>query len=293
MKCKKCKDNAVISGFCEKHFVEYFEKKVKATIKEFNLISKKDRVVVAVSGGKDSIATLYLLKKFGYNVEGLAINEGIAGYRKKTLDDLKNFSKKEKVKVKIISFQKEFGLALDDAVKKTKETPCHVCGVLRRFLLNKYSKDYDVIATGHNLDDEAQAVMMNIFKAQTELLSRLGPVSGIKIGKGFTKRVKPLYFLKEKEVKVYTILKGFSIGFVECPYTHMSFRSEVQKALNEYESKHVGAKMNIIKSFLKGLPGLKRKFKTKNEVSTCKICGEPAANETCRTCFLIKKIGSF
>ena len=96
--------------------------------------------------------------------------------------------------------------------------------------------------------------------------------------------------MKEKEVKAYTLLKGFEINFIECPYTHSSFRSEVQKALNEYEIKNPGTKINLINNFLIELPKLKTKFKTITEVSVCNNCGEPAANNTCRTCQLIEKI---
>ncbi len=292
MECKtrNCKKDSVISGYCKDHFLEYFEKKVFDTIKKYRLLNKDDKVAVAVSGGKDSLSTLYLLKKFGYNAEGLAIDEGIKGYRETTIKDLKNFSKKNKIKIQIIDFKKEFKTTLDSAVKKTSENPCHTCGVLRRFLLNKYSKGYDVIATGHNLDDEAQAIMMNILKAQTELQARLGPVTGLKQSSGFTKRIKPLYLIKEKEVKAYTILKGFEVHFTECPYAHRSFRGEVQNMLNILEEKKSGSKENLVKSFLRELPDIQEKFRTAGEVNECLVCGEPAAKGVCRTCQLIEKI---
>lgn len=289
-KCKLCNDVSVISGYCKYHFLDYFENTVKDTIKKFNLLNKDDKVIVGVSGGKDSLATLFVLKKLGFDVSGLAIDEGIKGYRENTLVDLRKFSKKHGISFKVVSFNNEFKVTLDKAIKKLSQNPCHTCGVLRRFLLNKYSKGYDVIATGHNLDDEAQAIMMNVFKAQTDLLTRLGPISGVKSNEGFTKRIKPLYFLKEKEVRAYTFLRGFNIGFHECPYTHSSFRSSVQDELNKYEITHQGTKLNIVNHFLSIKKDIIETYLSENSVNVCKICGEPASNDNCRTCQIINSL---
>ena len=291
MKCKKCAQKSLVSGFCKDHFIEYFEKTVKATITEFKLINKSDKVAVAVSGGKDSLVTLYVLNKLGYNIEGIAIDEGISDYREHTLIDLKIFCESLNIKYKIYSFEYEFGKKLEIILKKVNDNPCHMCGVLRRFLLNKYSKNYNVIATGHNLDDEAQAVMMNVLKSQVELSARLGPLTGLKYSKNFTKRVKPLYFLKDKEIKAYTILKNIKVKFSECPFSHTSFRSAVADELNILELKKEGSKLNLINNFLEILPSLKEKFSTDKEVNICQKCKEPSAGDVCRTCELIKKVG--
>lgn len=289
-KCKLCKKEQIISGYCKDHFLKYFEDNVKSTINKFDLFKKSDNIMVGVSGGKDSLATLYVLKKLGYKVTGLAIDEGIKNYREHTLVDLKTFSKKYDISFKIVSFEKEFGVTLDNAVKKLSQNPCHTCGVFRRFLLNKYSKEFDALATGHNLDDEAQAIMMNLFKAQTELLARLGPISGAKSHDGFTKRVKPLYFLKEKEIKAYTILRGFDITFHECPYTHSSFRSSVQDELNKYEIINPGTKLNIVNHFISIKKNIEELFKSNGTAKICKSCGEPSSNDNCRTCQIIESI---
>jgi len=289
-KCKLCKNPSIVSGYCKIHFLNYFENTVKNTIERFNLLKKFDKVMVGVSGGKDSLATLFVLKKLGYNVTGLAIDEGIKGYREYTLVDLKNFCDKYKIEFKVVSFDKEFNVTLDKAVKKLNQNACHTCGVFRRFLLNKYSKGFDALATGHNLDDEAQAIMMNIFKAQSELLARLGPVSGVKSNEGFTKRIKPLYFLKEKEVKAYTILQGFDITFHECPYTHSSFRSSVQDELNKFEIINPGTKLNIVNHFISKKHDIESLFESNNSASICSNCGEPSSKENCRTCQIIEEI---
>lgn len=290
MKCRSCKKKSVISDRSKDNFIDYFEDKVKTTIKKYNLINKTDKVAVAVSGGKDSLSVMYILKKSGYNISGIAVNEGIKDYRENTLKNLQDFSEKHKIKIRIISFEEEFGFTLDYAVKRIKENPCNVCGVLRKYILNKYSKGYDVIATGHNMDDEAQAIMMNTFKAQPQLLPRLGPVAGLKISKNFTKRVKPLYFLKDEEIKSYVILKGFKVDYSGCKYLNQSFRASVKSQLNDYEKKKSGTKLNIINSFLSQLPKLKKKYSTANKINVCKRCGQPSSKDICMVCQFIEKI---
>ncbi len=287
--CSKCKEKAIFlnPNFCKKHFIDYFENKVKKTIKDYGLFSKKDKIAVACSGGKDSTTILFILKKSGFNVEALAINEGIDSYRNHTLVDLKKFCKENKVKLKVVSFKEEFGNTLDEMLKQRKN-PCTVCGIFRRNLMNRYSKDYDKIVTGHNLDDEAQAVMMNLFTANVDLLDKSNPKS--KKIKGFTQRIKPLYFCSEKEVAAYALLKGFEVGFTECPYVHKAFRHDVRSALNNFEEEHKGTKLNILKKHLKNIS----KIKTSSEsIAYCSECGEPSRGKICKACKLLSEIQSF
>ena len=263
MKCKKCVKKAVFLNpdYCKNHFIEYFEKKVKHTIDRFDMLNRNDKVVVACSGGKDSISTLHLLNKLHGNVSALAIDEGISGYRPKTLMDLKLFCRENSIKLKIVSFKKEFKKTLDQMLKK-QEHPCTVCGTLRRNLLNKYAKGFDKLATGHNLDDESQAILMNLLKNQTFLLNSLGLVS--RKNTNFVPRVKPLYFCSEKEVATYALLKGFQISFTECPNIAVAYRAQVRDSLNDYEKNHPGTKRNIIESFLKLKPNLQQEFIPRN-----------------------------
>jgi uncharacterized protein (TIGR00269 family) len=296
MKCKKCREKAVLSdpNLCRKHFIEYFEKKVSDTIEKYDLIKKGDKICVATSGGKDSTAVMYIIRKlFPKNkLQALAIDEGIKGYRDKTLLDLKKFCTHNKIELKIISFKKEFKKTLDEIIrsKKTNLKPCNICGTLRRYLLNKHSRGFDVIITGHNLDDEAQAILMNLFRSQIDVLARLGPKTGISERKQFTQRVKPLYFCSEKESALYALLKGFDVSFNECPYVIDAYRADIRDMLNSYESVHKGTKLNIVKSFLKTLPNLKKRFASSSPV-LCSKCGEPSSKDVCNACRLAIEIG--
>ncbi len=272
-----------MTGFCKDHFFEYFDNKVKQAIQDFDLIQENDKICVAVSGGKDSVVLLYVLKKLGYDVSGLAIDEGIEGYRAGTLEFLKKFCSDLNVPLVIESFKDEVGKNLDDVVEKGKSA-CTICGTFRRFLLNKYSRNFDKVATGHNLDDEAQAVMMNLLKAQTELFDRQGPKT--REAKGFTQKIKPLYYLKEKEILAYAYLRGFDVPFVECPYAHLSFRSKVRDFINKEEAISPGVKENVIHRFLE----LKRKSDDEIITNTCIICKFPSEGEICRACRLKEEI---
>ncbi len=284
MKCETCSEKAIFQNptLCKSHFLEYFEEKVKKTIEEFDLLDKKDKVCIAASGGKDSVTVLYLLNKLGYNVEALAIDEGIEGYRDGTLKTLAEFCKKENIPLRIKSYKEEVGKDIDSMVPEGNPA-CKVCGTFRRHLLNKYSEDYDKIATGHNLDDESQAVLMNLFKAQIKLFMRQGPKT--KEIDGFTQKIKPLYFLKEKEIMAYTVLKKLNTPFNECPYAKLSFRLKVRDLLNSFEKDSPGAKQNVINKYL----SLKNDEEVK-ELEKCRICGYPASGDVCKACKLQKEL---
>ena len=221
----------------------------------------------------------------------LAIDEGISNYRKQTLEDLKLFCKNEEVELKIVSNKEEFNYTLDEAFpivnKGTKKKPCNICGVWRRYLLNKHAKleNATKVITGHNLDDEAQAIMMNMFKANTKLAANLGPVSGIKETEYFVQRVKPLYFCTEKETRLYTFLKNFQVEYTECPYSAQGYRANIRDLLNNFENLYPGTKQGVIKSFLSLLPIMKEQAsQNMQQIQLCKKCKEPANNEFCNAC---------
>jgi uncharacterized protein (TIGR00269 family) len=279
-------------ALCKDHFITYFERRAFGTIKKHKLVSNKDKVCVAASGGKDSTAVLYIISKFKpKKLTALLIDEGIKGYRDRTISDLKRFCAKHSIPLKIISFEKEFGMKLDRIIasKKLSLKPCAICGTLRRYLLNKYSKGFDVIVTGHNLDDEAQAVVMNVFRSQIDVLARLGPKTGVASHKGFVQRVKPLYFCSEKECALYALLMDFGVSFNECPYVVDAYRADIRDMLNGYESAHKGTKLNIVSNFLKVLPMLKNEF-AGTSPNSCSSCGEPCSGAVCNACKLVAEI---
>ncbi len=297
MQCNLCSEKAIIKNppLCKKHFNEYIINKVGETIKEFNLFTKKSKIAVGVSGGKDSLALLHILKKLGYDVEGLFVDEGIENYREKSKEDLKLFVEKNKIKLTKVSFEEEAGFTLDQAMKTKKYHACTVCGTLRRYLLNKHTKNYDVIATGHNLDDEAQTIIINLARANTDLLLRAGPKS--EPNKQFTQKVKPFYYITEKQILTYVIINNIRVDFGECPYAYTSYRAQVRDLLNKIESEKPGTKLNIIKKYLelkneltkqKQTPEHLEDIETKKEtnIQVCEQCGEASKEKICKACQL-------
>jgi uncharacterized protein (TIGR00269 family) len=281
MKCKKCEQPAAITrpkSFCSKHFTEYFEKTVSDTIKKFSMIKPGERVCVAASGGKDSMTLLHVLKKLGYDVEALVVDEGIAGYRDDTLEHLKKYCTQNSIKLHSRSFEKSFGKRLDSM---TLEHPCSTCGVWRRKLLNEGAVGFSKLAMGHNMDDEAQGILMNLNRAQLALLFRTGPVTQTQAN--LVVRIKPFYFLTEKEVATYAVIHSLNPSWKECPYSRSGYRDSVRDWLNKCELENPGTKRRIIEWFLK----LKSKTKyEEGKIMICQKCGSPSSNETCRACGL-------
>jgi tRNA-5-methyluridine54 2-sulfurtransferase len=303
MNCNLCNKKSIIElqhgSLCEMHFLRYFEEKVFKTIKKYRLIDRNDKICVATSGGKDSTAALYLTKRYFEkyklplkNLFALAIDEGIKRHRNESLKNLKKFCKDQKIELKVVNVKDEFKTTIDRSVEKIRKQgkkPCTVCGIWRRYLLNKASRENGAnrLITGHNLDDEAQAILMNQFKANVSLAASLGPISGLKDHELFVRRIKPLYFCTNKEVEVYTTIKQFELDYCGCLYSQEGYRSQIKKMLNDFEKKYPGTKQGIVKSFLDLLPLIKeRAQKTVGEIKICEECGEPANQNVCNACKL-------
>lgn len=279
---------------CKRHFLRYVEKKVRKTLRVYNLVAPGDVVGVAVSGGKDSLSVLDLLvriyqKNESVQFKALLVDEGIAGYRDQSLETAKRFCEKIGVPLTIVSYHESFGFPLDAVVGGRK--PCSVCGVLRRRLLNVSAKGLGVtkLATGHNLDDEAQSLLMNQFRRNVAASARLGPMTGVRDHEGFVRRIKPLYFLSEKEVMVYAYLRGIVDQFNECPYNKESYRNQVREFLNGFEELYPGTKHALVSSFLEILPLLRAGVEKKG-IKSCVRCGEPTSREICQSCRVLDEV---
>lgn len=281
----------------KKQFIKNIENNIKNTIKKYKLINKKEKVIAAVSGGKDSTTLLYNLKKFGYNVEAITVDLVIGNYSKQNLKNITGFCKDNNIKLHTISLRKELGFSLCYArsllkTKGFKINSCSLCGVIRRYLLNKKARQLKAkkIATGHNLDDEAQVILMNFLRATPHLSARLGLITGIIKDKKFVPRIKPLYFLSEKDIEQYSKLMNFPVIYGRCPCSVTAYRNTIRNLLNEYEKKFPDIKKNIINYFLKIQNKLKKYYITSEKPNYCKKCGEISVGKLCNVCNIIQKL---
>ncbi|MEM2956500.1 MAG: TIGR00269 family protein [Candidatus Pacearchaeota archaeon] len=272
-----------------------FEKKVRQIIQKYRLVNKKDKVIVAVSGGKDSMTVLYLLNKFGYNVSALHINLEMGRWSEAHLKNIQKFCSELKIPLYVYSVRKEFGRSMcyiKNIVKsRVKLQDCTICGIIRRWLINKKARRLGAtkIATGHNLDDAAQTVLMNYFKGNLFIGLNEGPYVGVIQDKKFVQRVKPLYFIPEKDVENYSKSQKFPVIYERCPCVVNAYRHKIRQMLNEIEKKNPRIKENIVKSFLSLLPSLRKKILAGKPLY-CKLCGEPGRNEICKACSIMQYI---
>ena len=298
MKCNICDNPAVISRkedgirLCQEHFISYFEAKVQETVLSAGMIGEKERIAVAVSGGKDSTALLFCLYRLlsGREVELVAItvDEGIAGYREDTVQAAKAIARQLGVEQHIVSFREEYGSNLDQMVVGRHVAPCTYCGVFRKHALNRAARSLgaDKIATGHNLDDEAQTVMMNYLKGDLERLMRLRPR---RAQKGLVPRIKPLRMMPEKEIALYCMVNGIFFQSRECPYASLSLRAEVRDMMNALESQFPGTKHSTVRGFERLTERMNGDW-SQMDLAACRQCGEPCVEERCKACQLLEEI---
>ncbi len=295
MKCS-CGDRAVYSRrysgqiFCENCFIEYFEKKVWETIRKKDMINVGDRICVALSGGKDSTVLLHVLKKIfpddEISIQALAVDEGIEGYRNHGIENAKRVCGELSVSLRISYFEEKVDQTLDVMVTVGERNACTYCGVFRRRILNEeaISLGVEKIATGHNLDDEVQAIIMNYMVGDINRLRRL---SGNTESHQLVKRIKPLSRIPEKEIMLYAILNKLDVSRDECPYAHDNVRSKVREFLNSLETRSPGIKFQIASGWEK----LNLAYqKQGNALGNCSRCSQPAAQKICRACELSEEI---
>jgi len=291
---------------CAKCFTKSIEDKVRMTIAKNEMFKPDDKIAVAVSGGKDSVTLLRILAK----IEGqfpkaslcaVTVDEGIRGYRDEALKFAAENCRKLGVKHVVASFRELFGVQLDELVNELRKSgrgdsaglsPCSYCGVLRRRALNVAARSVkaDRLALAHNLDDEAQTILLNIMHGDALRIIRVKPVLEEKHPL-FVPRVKPLSEVPEKEIAFYAYLNKIEFQSVPCPYASTALRSDIRAMLNRMEEKHAGTKFTVYKSIEKIRPALEANVKETVLLKKCERCGEPTVNEVCMPCQMLHELG--
>ena len=297
MKCTVCRGPAVIdlrrhnANFCGDHFLKFCRDQVERAIRQHDMIAPGDRVLVAVSGGKDSLALWDLLVEMGYEAEGMTIGLGIGDYSEASTAAAVAFADGRGLKLRRIDLRDEYGYDIPTAAAVTRRVPCSSCGMSKRHLIDAAALEggYDVVATGHNLDDEAAVLLGNVLHWQTEYMGRQAPVLPARYG--FPRKVKPLVRLGERETAAYCVLRGIDYIVDECPMAEGNRHLRYKEALNTIEAASPGTKHAFYFEFLDKAADRFRPdvAEAQAELQPCARCGSPTTTEVCAFCRLVER----
>jgi uncharacterized protein (TIGR00269 family) len=280
---------------CSHCFDESVVEKTRRTISKYKMIAPRDRIAVAVSGGKDSLSLLKILSQIYLprrnEVIAISVDEGVAGYRDEALRHAKSVADELGVDQMVVSYKEMFGFSLDEALdwkEKRSVSSCSFCGVFRRRAIDEAAvrAKATVVATAHNLDDYVQTFMMNLMHGD---VARLGWLDPTYVDDSFpVRRVKPFMEIYEEEVALYAYQNAVPFQSVSCPYMHEGLRSEVRDYLNIMEASHPGIKNVLLRSSLDVISRYTRS--SMKESVPCSRCGKPSSNGLCNVCRMRQEV---
>ena len=289
MKCRSCGEPAAIevrrhhAAFCAEHFVTMVRGQVERAIRRFDMLARDDRVLVAVSGGKDSLALWDLLLTLGYDVTGLYLGLGIGEYSDRSREVATTFATSRDAPLVVVDLATEYGFDVPTAGRKGSRSTCAVCGLSKRYAFNRAALEggFDVIATGHNLDDEAATLLGNTLRWQTDAIARQSPA--LPATDGMVKKVKPLHRISELETAAYAFLRGIDYVVEECPLVPGNTQLRYKEAMNGIEAASPGAKAQFFLGYLdRGMPLFRSEDRA--ELRACERCGQPSTGRFCAFC---------
>jgi tRNA-5-methyluridine54 2-sulfurtransferase len=301
MKCRSCGGQATIrlpqynTALCSKDFTAFFTKRVHHTINKYGLIAPGDRTLVAVSGGKDSLALWQLLHNLGHEADGIHIHLGIDAYSDISFAKTKAMADKLQRRLYYFSLPEVFRIGIKDLSRTARRPACSLCGMIKRYVMNRASTEYgySVLATGHNLDDEASALLGNLLHWKEEYLWKKGVVLNAE-GTHLAKKVKPFFLCSEKEAAAFAVMSGIDYVYDECPYSVGAKTLFYKGLLNSVEDKSPATKLAFMKGYLKRSTQVKeeRPPVIAEQRRTCSVCGYPSFTEFCNFCQLAAKYGT-
>jgi uncharacterized protein (TIGR00269 family) len=300
VKCVRCGSRAayyvsyVRGGFCRDHYLEYIEDRVVRTIERYKMIPRGSKLVVAISGGKDSVALLHILVKrreeIGYGeLVAVHINLGIPGYSEEAERVFWENCRVLNVRCIKVDLRELLGVGIPDLSRLSGRPPCSVCGLVKRYVLNAIALvlGADVLATGHHLDDMLVYMLKDILSSNTEELSKLTPVSKGVEGLTVT-RIRPLFEVYEENILNYAIASNISFVAGECPLKHLgAVEVESREYIEKLERRTPGFKLTAIRNILRMLR--KEGEGLGATPSKCQLCGMPSRENVCSFCKLTEK----
>ena len=298
MRCINCSERAVIdirrhnSSFCRPHFQAYFDRQVETAIRRKAMIAPDDRVLVAVSGGKDSLVLWDLLARMGYRTAGLHIELGIDKYSATSRETAASFADARSLELLVVDLSETYGMGVSELALHTGRATCSGCGLSKRYIMNREAAErgFDVVATGHNLDDEAATLLGNVLRWQTSYLAKQSPVmeESLVAGSGsanLVKKIKPLYTLTERETAAYALLNRIDYVVEECPNALGATSLKYKEALSRLELESPGTKHNFLLQYIERIqPALEQTQMDGHELRECVLCGQATTAEVCSFC---------
>lgn len=292
MKCKVCRGPAAIevrrhnANFCGDHFVDHVHRQVERTIHDYRMFGTDDRLLLGVSGGKDSLALWEILGELGYQADGVYLALGIDEYSSESLVLTQEFAAERSLPLQVVDLPTTQGFGVPELAVTSRRSPCSACGLSKRYLLNQVAEQggYDVLVMGHNLDDEAATLFSNVLAWQPDYLSRQYPVLPATDG-GLARKVKPLVRVAERETAAYAVIRGIEYEVEECPMAGGNTINRYKQWLDVLEQESPGLKTRFLSGFFeRGQSGFSAQAAP--ELRSCEECGQPTTGEICAFCRL-------
>jgi cytoplasmic tRNA 2-thiolation protein 1 len=299
--CTKCQKEESLyyraySGeyLCKKCFLRSIESKAAKTISKYSMIEYDDKVAVGVSGGKDSLSLLYVLKMLfdqhpnnGNELVAVTIDEGIKGYRDESLQIVKDFCAQLNIESKVLSYQSLFGIDMDQAMvqrSSQKISSCSMCGTFRRRAIDIAAEtvEADIVATAHNMDDQLQTFMINLLAGDVERIGWIYP-EPVQYTQTGMKKVKPFVEIYEYEIAFYALQRDIPFQSEECPYMNESIRTDLREFFNRLERDHPGIKYNAYRSMTK-ISKVLRSSMPPSQTKKCSRCARVSTGDVCSVC---------
>ena len=296
MKCRKCGAPAALelrrhnAAFCEPDFLEFFRNQVREAIRKHRMFTKDEQVLVAVSGGKDSLALWDVLIDEGYRTTGLYLDLGIFDYSVESKARCEKFAAARSVPLIVSAVAEEVGAPVPVIQSVTRRPPCSGCGLSKRYLMNRVALEHEipVVATGHNLDDEAATLFGSVMHWQMDALPRQSPALPSTHPK-LVRRVKPLYRLSELETAAFAFMRKIGYIVEECPFAAGATSIAHKEILSRMEAASPGAKHNFLFGFLdRARPAFEQAEGV--ALNECARCGQVTTGTICAFCKLSDQV---
>lgn len=291
-KCTRCRSRAIVSlpshnaRFCEPCFQHFFQNAVKKALKKYGP-NQDTPILVAVSGGKDSLALWAVLQKLGLKTHGLHLDLGLEEFSQASSRAMQEFASQRGLAYSEYSLKQEFGFSLPEIHSLLPEKICSICGRIKRQFLNRLAarEGFAWLATGHNLDDEASRLLGNLLGDRQEFVRRQSPGLPSPHPR-IPARIKPLYRLEIKEILAFCRLQDIRPAQASCPMSQGATSHYFKQALELLEDKMPGSKRGFLYSYLRK----PKELQLKDGFQECQSCGEPAYSQPCPVCSLQSRL---